>query len=58
MEDGRRKMTSLHLTVRLYIVSSQMRATWRSSRGHVAKTVRRRIIRFVLFCLKHLTGSD
>ena len=58
MEDDRRNMTSIHLTVRLCVVTTQMRATWRSSREHVAKAVRRRIIRFVLFCLMHLTGND
>ena len=58
MEDDRRNTTSIHLTVRLCVVSCQMRATWRSSRARVAKVVRRGIIRFVLFCLMHLTGSD
>lgn len=58
MEDDRRKMTSIHLTVRLCVVSRQMQATWRSSRERVAVRVRRRIIRFVLFCLKHLTRNN
>ena len=58
MEDDRRHTTLIHLTVRLCVVSSQMRATWRSSKERVAKTVRRRIIRFVLFCVKYLTRNN
>ena len=58
MDDRRRKMTVIHLTVRLCVVSGQMRANWRSSRERVAKAVRRGIIRFVLFCVKHLTGNE
>ena len=58
MDDRRHKMTVIHLTVRLCVVSSQMRANWRSSKERVAKVVRRRIIRFVLFCVKHLTRED
>ncbi len=58
MEDDRHQMTSIHLTVRLCVVSRQMRATWRLSKERVAKAVRRGIIRFVLFCVKHLTRDD
>lgn len=57
MEDDRRK-TSFHLTVRLSVVSMQMHANWRSSKGRVVKAVRLGIIRFILFCVMHLTRND
>ena len=58
MDDRQQKMTSIHLTVRLCVVSRQMRAIRRSSKERVVKAVRRGIIRFVLFCVKHLTRND
>ena len=56
--DDRRKTITIRLTVRLCVVSSQMQDSWRSSRECVAKWIRRRIMRVVLFCLTHLSRGD
>ena len=58
MEDDRHELISFHLTVRLCVVSRQMRAIWRSSRKFVCKIIRRVIIFVVLFWLGHLTRGD
>lgn len=56
--DDRRKTITIRLTVRLCVVSGQMQDSWRSSREFVAKWIRCRIMRVVLFCLTHLLSDD
>lgn len=46
--DDRQKLTSFHLTVRLYFVSGRMLKLWRSILRNIKVKIRVRILRLVL----------
>jgi len=58
MEDNRHDLTTLHLTVRLCVVSRQMRAFWRLLKRRIKVSIRLRVGRFVLFTLSICSRDD